>query len=104
MGDLKKEAAALKQRLRGTMFYVSVKYFEKPEVNEDGSRKLDDFGMQVKTLMKSVAPPYRNQRRQFNKRMRHLRAMINRAAGKGEITQEQAVQHRLELMSHGQIQ
>lgn len=55
---LKREAKELKQRLKGTMRYVSVKYFERPEKNEDGSMKLDAFGMQIKSLMKSVSGPY----------------------------------------------
>ena len=80
--NLKKEAAELKQRLRGTMGYVSVKYFDQPQENEDGSMKLDDFGMQVKKLMKSVAPPYRNKNRLMVKMDREHRRIQNRLKAK----------------------
>lgn len=80
--NLIKESKALKLRLRGTMNHISVMYFEEPAKNSDGSMKLDALGMQIKKMMKRVAPVYINRERQPIKLDRERRRIINHIKAK----------------------
>jgi hypothetical protein len=80
--NLRKEAKKLKERLKGKLFYISVKFFEAPKKDENGDFVLDDFGHKIMQLMRSVSGPYRNPHRANIKLDRARRKAINKDKAK----------------------